>query len=116
MTVPVQDRTRQLERNSMERALDRAAGGRAISGNTIVHLTDGPVAFAAMAQAIIGAKRWVHFENYIINDDTTGRRFADLLIGAAARGIETRVLYDAFGCRGTPGSFWTKLRQGGVQV
>ena len=100
----------------MERALDRAAGSRAISGNTIVHLTDGPDTFAAMAQAIMAAKRWVHFENYIINDDNTGRRFAELLIAAAARGVETRVLYDAFGCRGTPAGFWARMTQGGVQV
>ncbi len=116
MSVPVTGRTRHLERHAMERALDRAAGGRAIPGNAIGHLTDGPAAFAAMYEIIGAARRWVHFENYIISDDQTGRRFADLLIAAATRGVAVRVLYDYFGCRGTPSSYWQKLRAGGVEV
>ena len=87
MSVPVTERAHQLERSAMERALDRAAGGRAIAGNAITHLTDGPDAFAAMYQVIDAAKRWVHFENYIINDDVTGRRFADRLMASARRGV-----------------------------
>ena len=100
----------------MERALDRASGGRAIPGNDIRHLTDGPAAFVAMQEAIAAARRWVHFENYIINDDGTGRRFAELLVAAAQRGVQVRVLYDYFGCRATPAAFWKKLRQGGAEV
>jgi cardiolipin synthase len=105
-----------LEVGAMERALDRVSGGRAIPGNDIRYLTDGPAAFAVMEEAIAHAERWVHFENYIINADHTGRRFAAALTAAAARGVTVRVLYDYFGCRGTPAPFWKQLRQGGVQV
>src|SRR5205814_1282328 len=96
--------------------LDRACGGRAIGGNAIRYLTDGPEAFAAMQEIIAAAKRFVHFENYIISDDTTGRLFADLLVAAARRGVAVRVLYDYFGCRSTPSSFWNRLKQGGVEA
>ncbi len=101
---------------ALERALDRACGGRAIPGNRVRHLPDGPVAFAAMEAAIEAARRYVHFENYIIRDDRTGRRFADLLIAALGRGVAVRVLYDAFGCRGTPRAFWRKLTRAGGEV
>ena len=99
-----------------ERALDRACGSRAIPGNRLRHLADGPSALAQMVQAIDEARRFVHFENYIIHDDATGRRFADRLAAAARRGVTVRVLYDAFGCRGTPRGFWRRLRQAGVET
>jgi len=69
-----------------------------------------------MAQAIDEARRFVHFENYIIRDDATGRRFAERLGAAARRGVAVRVLYDGFGCRGTPRAFWQRLRQAGVET
>ncbi|MBI4420870.1 MAG: cardiolipin synthase B [Gemmatimonadetes bacterium] len=100
----------------MDRALDRAAGSRSIPGNLIRHLTDGPEAFAAMGEAIEEAGQCIHFENYIIRDDTTGRRFADLLIAAARRGVAVRVLYDALGSRGTGRAYWRQLRKAGIEV
>ncbi|MBI4503489.1 MAG: cardiolipin synthase B [Gemmatimonadetes bacterium] len=116
MTVPAPQRSIPTEIGAMDRALDRASGARAVPGNDIRHLTDGPAAFVAMQEVIVQAERWVHFENYIINDDTTGRRFATLLLETAERGVTVRVLYDYFGCRATPASFWKGLREGGVQV
>lgn len=100
----------------LERALDRACGGRAIPGNRLRHLADGPSTFALMAEAIDAARRLVHVENYIIRDDATGRRFAERLGAAARRGLAVRVLYDAFGCRGTPRAFWRRLREAGVET
>jgi cardiolipin synthase len=105
-----------LFRDALARAVDRAAGARAIPGNAVRTLTDGPEIFAALEQVLAGAERWIHFENYIIHDDATGRRFAALLRAAAARGVEVRVLYDALGCRGTRRAFWRRLRQSGVAV
>lgn len=101
---------------ALERALNRACGGEAIPGNQLRHLADGPVAFEAMAQAIETARSFVHFENYIIRDDTTGQRFADLLTAAAQRGVTVRVLYDQFGSRWTSRGYWRRLRTAGVEV
>lgn len=101
---------------ALEKALDRACGARAIPGNQVRHLVDGPSTFEAMRRLIREARQYVHFENYIIRDDRTGRGFAAELIEAARRGLEIRVLYDAFGCRGTSRRFWQELRRGGVAV
>jgi cardiolipin synthase len=105
-----------LSHDALARAVDRAAGSRAIPGNAVHTLTDGPEIFAALERLLAGAQRWIHFENYIIHDDATGRRFAGLLEAAAAREVEVRVLYDALGCRATRRAFWRRLRQRGVSV
>lgn len=102
--------------SALERALDRACGSRAIPGNRVRHLADGPSALAVMAQGIDEARRFIHFENYIIRDDATGRRLAERLCAAARRGVTVRVLYDAFGCRGTPRAFWRRLRDAQVET
>jgi cardiolipin synthase len=69
-----------------------------------------------MRRLIGEAQRYVHFENYIIRDDRTGRSFAAELKEAARRGVEVRVLYDALGCRSTSGRFWNDLRRAGIEV
>ncbi len=104
------------ENPAVARALDRACGSRAIPGNRVSQLIDGPDTFDAMLSLIDGANQWILFENYIIRSDETGRRFADRLLAAASRGIEVRVLYDHLGSRGTARSYWKRLAAGGVQV
>src|SRR5207244_8436468 len=88
-------------RDALTLALDRAAGARPIEGNRLEHHPDSPRALNAMLAAIAAARRWVHFENYIIRDDATGRRFADALAERARAGVRVRVLYDALGSFGT---------------
>ncbi len=101
---------------AVARALDRAAGSRAIPGNAVAHLADGPATFETMQEVIDRATRWVHFENYIIRSDDTGERFATALRSAARRGVKVRVLYDQVGSRGTARKFWRRLSTSGVEV
>jgi len=69
-----------------------------------------------MLQLIHAAKASVALESYIFRSDEVGERFADALIGAAARGVRTRLLTDWIGARGTSGRFLGKLRKAGVEV
>lgn len=114
--TPAPQPTARGDPDALDRALDRAVGGRRIPGNAIRLLTDGPEVFGAAIGLIERATRWIHFENYIIRADGTGEIFAKHLGAAARRGVRVRVLYDAFGCRGTPRRFWAALRQAGVDV
>ena len=102
--------------HSIACAINRAAGGRPVPGNQVDLLIDGPNTYRAMLDAIAGAKRWVHFENYIIRSDAAGRRFAELLASRAREGIHVRVLYDWLGSIATARSFWGYLRKAGVEV
>jgi len=97
-------------------ALDRASAARLIPGNTIRHIPDSPAALEAMLELIAGARRTVHFENYIIRDDRTGHRFAAALEERARTGVQVRVLYDGFGSMGTHRRFWRELRRAGAEV
>lgn len=100
-----------------DQAFSRAAGAPLIPGNTVRLLKDAAENYPAWLDAIRGAGRIVHFENYIFSGDETGEEFAAALLAKAREGVRVRVLYDWLGCfRRTPRRFWRKLRAGGVDV
>ncbi len=100
----------------LARALDRASAARLIPGNAVRHLPDSAAALDAMLALIASARRTVHFENYIIRGDRTGRRFAAALADKARAGVRVRVLYDALGSIATRPRFWRELRRSGADV
>lgn len=102
--------------DAVDRALERSSGARAIPGNAVELLYDGPATYDAMHRMIREARHRIHFENYIIHDDTCGNGFADALIARAQEGLKVRVLYDWFGSSGTKRSFWKRLREAGAEV
>ncbi|MSR22599.1 MAG: cardiolipin synthase B [Gemmatimonadetes bacterium] len=99
-----------------ERAMGRATASTRIDGNRISLQFDGPSTFDAWLEAIAGARRFIHFENYIIRDDPQGHAFRDALVERARAGVQVRVLYDWMGCWATPRRFWRSLREAGVEV
>lgn len=105
-----------LASRPFHRAVDRASNAPAIPGNRVTLLIDGPETYDVMLAQIASSAHRIHLEQYIFNDDACGRRFADALIARAEAGITVRVLYDWFGCLGTPRRFWRRLRDAGVEV
>jgi cardiolipin synthase len=98
-------------------ALEEAiVGTPLVAGNRAVLLEDGPATYRAMLAAIGGAKDHINFETYIIEDDETGRQFADLLLARQAAGVQVHLIYDSVGCIRTPREFFERLKEGGVQV
>jgi cardiolipin synthase len=87
-----------------------------VAGNKVRLLRNGAETFPAWLAAIEGARERVSLEMYIFNDDRIGRRFADALARAVARGVHVRVLYDYVGCRDTPAAFFQRMRAAGVHV
>ncbi len=85
-------------------------------GNRTEPLIDGPETFAHLYQAIAAARHSVHLETYIFADDPLGERFADLLIQQAQRGIEVRVIVDAFGSMQSSAHLFARMRNGNVLV
>lgn len=96
--------------------MGRATASSRIDGNLISLQFEGPVAFDAWEMAIGRARRFIHFENYILRDDPLGRRFRDALVAKARAGVQVRVLYDWIGCWATPRRFWKPFREAGVEV
>lgn len=101
----------------LERAFARIADGDLRAGNAIALLRDAGENYPAWLSAIREARAVIHFENFIIADDETGRTFADALIERAQAGVTVRVLYDWLGSswRALP-PFWNRLRRAGIEV
>ena len=85
-------------------------------GNKVTLLADGQATYAAMFKAMQNAKDHINLESYIIEDDETGRKFADLLLQKQAEGVQVNIIYDSVGSMNTPASFFQRLRDGGIQV
>ncbi|MCK5798604.1 MAG: cardiolipin synthase, partial [Deltaproteobacteria bacterium] len=85
------------------------------TGNLVELLVDAQRAYQSMEDAIAAATQHVHFQFYIYQPDTTGRRFRNLLIRKAKEGVEVRVLVDGVGSFHAP-RFLRPLVAAGGQV
>src|SRR3990170_6895106 len=85
-------------------------------GNKVTLLADGQATYAAMFKAIQNAGDHINLESYIIEDDETGRKFAELLLQKQAEGVQVNIIYDSVGSMNTPAAFFQRLRDGGIQV
>jgi cardiolipin synthase len=100
-----------------ERVFSRTAGAPLVGGNEVVLLRDAYENYPAWIEAIRNARRWIHFESYIIHEDDEGRRFVELLAAKAREGVKVRVLYDWVGGLGAASRrLWRPLREAGAEV
>ncbi|MGS1106436.1 phospholipase D-like domain-containing protein [Achromobacter anxifer] len=98
-------------------AVEQAVSGAPlVAGNRVRLLADGPSTYRAMLHSIAQARRYVHMETYIFDDDAEGSRFAEALIAARNRGVEVSLMVDAVGTIKTPDALFQRLRDAGVQV
>jgi cardiolipin synthase A/B len=106
-----------LHDGRLERAFARIADSDLRHGNAVSLLRDARENYPAWLKAIRSARSAIHFENFIVCDDETGREFAAVLAEMAATGVRVRVLYDWLGSSGRafPG-FWSRLEKAGVEV
>jgi cardiolipin synthase A/B len=118
MNVPAYIPARRLDDGSLlDQALTRASGTPLIAGNSVRLLKDAPQNYPAWLEAIRSAEHTIHFENYFIIEDDTGRQFAEALCDKARAGVTVRLIYDWLGSFGKASSrFWQNLRAAGVDV
>lgn len=76
-------------------------------------LVDGGATYAALLEAIAGARHHVHLEYYIFAADRTGTLLRDALVERARAGIAVRVLLDAVGSSKCPRDFFAPLLAAG---
>jgi cardiolipin synthase len=85
-------------------------------GNKVTLLIDGPATYAAMFEAIRGAKDHINLETFILEDDEIGRKFTELLLRKQAEGVQVNIIYDSMGSFTTSEAFFKHLRDGGIHV
>src|SRR5918994_1109861 len=100
----------------LDRILARVSDAPLREENRLELLKNGPNTYDDWLAAISRAKRWVHLDNYIFQNDSTGERFAEALARKANEGVRVRVLHDWFGSMDVPRDFWKELRAAGVEV
>lgn len=115
--LTVDSSAHRLQRRFAEQALSRTSGAALCLHNQVEILRDAEENYPAWLRAIGAAERFVHFENYIFQEDDVGRLFADALMTKARQGVAVRVIHDWLGCcLSTSRSFWRRLAAAGVQV
>jgi len=84
------------------------------SGHSVKLLLSGEPFFAECEKRINDAKKYIHFQTYIVDDDVTGRRIVNALIRAAKKGVRVYFLLDAFGGSSFPKESITKVEESGI--
>lgn len=84
--------------------------------NEVEIYTSGYDFFPSLLMEIGKAEHHIHIDTFIISDDPLGRLIADVLIDKARQGIEVRLIYDDVGSWRTPNSFFTRMRNEGIEV
>lgn len=100
----------------LRRLLERIDQAPIFPGNRVELFFSGRAAFTAMTAAIARAEREVLLQSYILKDDEVGEELARVLVAAVERGVQVRLLADAFGSSATKKIYWWRLRRAGVQV
>jgi cardiolipin synthase A/B len=79
-------------------------------------LTNGVEIFPALLDAIRQARRRINFETYIYDSGAVAEEFTTALAGAAARGVEVRLIVDAVGASAMEREHVERLQRAGVQI
>jgi cardiolipin synthase len=106
---------RTVLREFTEQAIVRTSGSPLIAGNALRLLRDSTENYPAWLDAIVTARRYILFENYIIGNDAVGRMFAEALAAKVREGVQVRLIYDWLGTW-RPGRLFQPLAQAGGEV
>jgi cardiolipin synthase len=104
-------------RQFAEQALSRTSGAPLIDHNRVRLLRDAAENYPTWLETIRSARKFVHLENYIFDEDEVGLEFADALIDRARAGVVVRVIRDWWGTwRVSSLSFWCRRGAAGVHI
>ncbi|MFT3824810.1 MAG: cardiolipin synthase [Chitinophagaceae bacterium] len=84
--------------------------------NRVKLLVNGDETFPEILKAIGEAKKHIHIEYYIYEDDITGRQIADALIKKAQEGVAVRFVYDDFGSRSIRRKLIPRMKEAGIET
>lgn len=85
-------------------------------GNKAQIYTSGEDKFNQLKQDLIKAKRYIHIQYYIFEDDTIGTEIKDILINKAQNGVKVKVIYDHVGSIHVKNRFFKEMKDAGIQV
>ena len=84
--------------------------------NAFEVLQNGDAAFSRMLADIWAARQRISFESFIYGEGEVSAAFTDALSNAAARGVEVRIVLDAFGSSKLPATSQSALTGSGAKI
>ena len=96
--------------------LELPRGGQLTDGNRIRLLSTGLEYFPELLRSIESARRSIHLETYLYEDDPIGREVTQALLRAADRGAQVRLIVDGFGGGEHARKMARELPPQGVQI
>lgn len=103
-------------REALLAQLSWAVGRPPLNGNAVEVLRNGDQIFPAMLADIEDARRCVYFESFVYWTGRAADEFAEAFSRAAQRGVDVRVILDAYGSNAMDPSLVERMRQSGVRV
>ncbi|MER7765028.1 phospholipase D-like domain-containing protein [Streptomyces sp. NPDC097619] len=100
----------------IRRRLERLIGIAATEGNAVRPLRNGDEIFAAMLDAVAGARHTVDMMTFVYWKGDIARRFAEALAERAREGVRVRLLLDGFGSRLIEADLLDRMDEAGVQI
>lgn len=91
------------------------SGGALIEGNAVRVVQDGAF-FDVLLADVAAARSHVHLETFIWSEGEVSARTSLALMDAADRGVEVRLLMDAFGSRSRDEDEIERMREHGVRI
>lgn len=85
-----------------------------VDGNRVTLLVSGVEYFPALEAELDAARREIHLETYIFENDIAGQAIGAALMRAARRGVVTNVMVDGFGSSDLEPEFIAELKAAGV--
>ena len=84
--------------------------------NDIKIYIHGENLFKDLTSAISSAKKYIHMEYFIFENDQIGNEIMDLLINKVKNGVEVKLIYDGMGCIHISNKFFQRLQDAGGEV
>lgn len=109
---------RELLESNRELAFMLVKGGTSplTNDNDVRLLVNGEQKFPDVLAALEGAKRHIHIEYYIYEDDHIGKAVEEVLARKAREGVKVRFIYDDFGSRSIRKTLAKRMGAAGVEV
>ncbi|MBN2744156.1 MAG: cardiolipin synthase [Marinilabiliaceae bacterium] len=85
-------------------------------GNKVTVFHNGADKFEALLNAMGNAKKFIHLEYYIFEEDEVGNRIKRLLIQKAAQGVEVRLIVDDVGSWELKDKFFKEMEDAGIET
>jgi cardiolipin synthase len=118
--APTPDRNAVNDTDALQQQYDLQRGLSAapiVFGNQVTLLASGAEAFQTIFKAIAGARNSINLEYFILADvQSDGVHLSELLLDRLRAGVTVNMIYDAYGSRETPGTFFDTMRRAGAKV